>query len=121
MNPKDVKIRYTKGKGPGGQHKNKTESCVIALHVPTGIEVRVDGRCQHRNRRNALRLLDSRVRESHNRRNAARKKSIRDKAIHNRTRVRTYDYSTGQVIDHRTGKRASLKDILMKGQLEKLR
>lgn len=121
MNLKDVEFQYTKGKGPGGQHKNKTESCVIATHVPTGIRVRVDGRCQHRNRRDALRLLDERTRESRESADAARRKNLRDRAIHDRTRVRTYDFSTGQVIDHRTGKRASIKDILVKGKLEKLR
>ena len=36
---KDIKIEFTKGKGPGGQHRNKTESAVRVTHIPTGISV----------------------------------------------------------------------------------
>ena len=35
---KDFKIKVTKGTGPGGQHKNKTESCVTITHIPTGLK-----------------------------------------------------------------------------------
>lgn len=57
MNKKDVKIETFRGKGKGGQHKNKTDSCVRATHIPTGISVTIDGRDQHKNKREALRRL----------------------------------------------------------------
>jgi peptide chain release factor 1 len=117
----DITFRYTRGKGPGGQHKNKTDSCVVAKHVPTGIEVRVDGRNQHRNKRVAVRRLNKAVAAESDKLKAKRKKARRDHAIANEERIRTYDFSLGVVIDHRTERRASLKDILVKGKLEKLR
>ncbi len=35
----DVEVEYFRGSGPGGQHRNKTESGVRLTHVPTGIVV----------------------------------------------------------------------------------
>lgn len=119
MIPKsDMKIETIRGKGPGGQHKNKTDSMVRITHIPTGIVVSVDGRHQHRNRKKAIAELERRLRESKLEQQAARKKANRDARIHDRTTVRTYDFSRGVVKDHRTGKTASLKNILEKGKLE---
>lgn len=36
-------------------------------------------------------------------------------------RVRTYDFKSGIVRDHRTGKQASIKEVLVKGNIEKLK
>lgn len=114
-------FRYTRGQGPGGQHKNKTDSCVIATHKPTGIEVKCDGRNQHQNKRAAIKQLEARVKEHWEQQKAKQRKKQRDERIRNTTRVRTYDFSRGVVTDHRSGKTASLKDILEKGMLYKLR
>ena len=47
----DVRFEAFRAGGPGGQHQNKTESAVRAVHLPTGLSVVVrDGRSQHRNR-----------------------------------------------------------------------
>jgi peptide chain release factor len=44
--------------GPGGQHQNKTESAVRAVHMPTGLAVVArEGRSQHRNRAVAIERL----------------------------------------------------------------
>lgn len=121
MLPKtDVKLEYTKGKGPGGQHKNKVETMVRATHIPTGIVATVDGRHRHRNVKQALAELERRVRELKLSQQAAHKKANRDAKIHDRTVVRTYDYSRSVVRDHRTGKTASLKQIMKKGRLDLL-
>ncbi|HVO18292.1 MAG TPA: peptide chain release factor-like protein [Anaeromyxobacter sp.] len=49
------------GSGPGGQHRNKTESAVRLRHLPTGLEVTAtERRSQARNRGAALaRLRDA--------------------------------------------------------------
>jgi len=59
----DINVFYTKGTGPGGQHKNKTQSCVNMVHIPTGIKVMVDGRNQHHNYDGALKELKKRLKD----------------------------------------------------------
>lgn len=121
LRKKDIKIETKRGEGPGGQHRNMTDSCVVATHTPTGISVKIDERNQHANKRKAIAELTRRVDEHFAGMKARRKKARRDAAIHEHNRIRTYDFRTGVVTDHRSGKKASLKDVLFKGQLEKLR
>jgi protein subunit release factor B len=52
---KDCDVETYRGSGPGGQHRNKTESAVRMTHRPSGIvRVASDDRSQLRNRRIAL-------------------------------------------------------------------
>jgi peptide chain release factor len=54
----DVHFEAMRAGGPGGQHQNKTESAVRAVHRPTGLSVVArDGRSQHRNKALALARL----------------------------------------------------------------
>jgi peptide chain release factor 1 len=117
----EVIIRYSRGTGPGGQHKNKTESCVELTHVPTGITVREDGRKRHQNEKIAFKELNRRVNKRADDFNAAIRKQRREHAIRNETRVRTYNFTSGVVTDHRSNKTASIKSVLVKGQIDKLR
>lgn len=49
--------RY-RASGPGGQHRNKTESAIRLIHRPTGITVTAtERRSQHENRSTAIRRL----------------------------------------------------------------
>jgi len=58
LNPDDVTEHFIRGTGKGGQKKNKTSSMVQLVHLPTGIEVRVQRyREQHLNRLAAWKLL----------------------------------------------------------------
>ena len=58
----EVKVTTFKASGPGGQHRNKTESAVRMTHLPTGITViAAESRSQHRNRAVALERLRSRL------------------------------------------------------------
>ncbi len=56
----EVEITAFKSGGPGGQHKNKTESAVRIKHLPTGIiVVATESRSQIKNRELAWqRLID---------------------------------------------------------------
>ncbi|GLH82415.1 peptide chain release factor H [Bradyrhizobium sp. SSBR45G] len=63
----DVRFESFRAGGPGGQHQNKTESAVRAVHLPSGLTaIARDGRSQHRNKALALArlaaLLDGRAR-----------------------------------------------------------
>lgn len=56
----DVRFEAFRAGGAGGQHQNKTESAVRAVHVPSGLAVVVrDQRSQHRNKARALERLDA--------------------------------------------------------------
>jgi peptide chain release factor len=64
--PADVRFEAFRAGGPGGQHQNKTESAVRAVHVPTGLAVVARGqRSQHRNKAEALERLAQLLRLGH--------------------------------------------------------
>ena len=58
----EVTVTTFKASGPGGQHRNKTESAVRVTHVPTGVTViAAESRSQHRNRVVAMERLRQRL------------------------------------------------------------
>ena len=58
MREADIDETFVRGSGPGGQHVNKTSTCVMLVHGPTGISVRCQAsRSQGLNRFYARRLL----------------------------------------------------------------
>lgn len=118
MDKKDLKIERITGTGPGGQHRNKTASCVRVTHLPTGISVCIDGRHQGKNLKVALKELERRLLEAKEQAKAEAKKARRDYAIRNEETIRHYDFKRGLVKDLRTGKEASIKDVLVKGMIE---
>ncbi|MBD2783619.1 peptide chain release factor H [Xenorhabdus sp. DI] len=64
MMESDIRFERSKASGPGGQHVNKTESAVRAVHIASGISVKVQSeRSQHANRRLARLLLGYKLRQ----------------------------------------------------------
>lgn len=60
---REIVISVYRASGPGGQHRNKTESAVRILHRPSGLIVlATEHRSQHRNRKLAMERLISRLR-----------------------------------------------------------
>jgi protein subunit release factor B len=60
----EIIIDYYRASGPGGQHRNTTDSAVRIRHLPTGITVQAaDSRSQHRNREIALERLAAALRK----------------------------------------------------------
>ena len=58
----EIEEQFTRSGGPGGQHVNKTSTCVILVHRPTGISVRCqEERSQALNRFLARRMLLDRI------------------------------------------------------------
>jgi len=120
LNESDVDIQTTRGSGPGGQHRNKTDSCVVATHKPTGLRVRVDMRSQHQSRSVALQILAAKLNEAEE----GRAREARDAARRGQVgtgmrgdKIRTYRTQDDRVTDHRTNKTWSLKSWL-RGQWE---
>lgn len=122
IDSRDVEEFVQRGSGPGGQHRNKTESCVRLRHNPTGIDVRIDMRSQHRSRALAKAVLEDRV--MRHERHAHREALNADRALQigsgmRGDKIRTYRQQDDVVIDHRTGRKARLSDVL-RGKLDKL-
>jgi len=64
INPADISEDFIRGSGKGGQKINKTSSCVLLRHQPTGIEVRCQKhREQSANRLSAYKLLILKIEE----------------------------------------------------------
>jgi peptide chain release factor 1 len=111
----EYRLETTRGTGPGGQHRNTTDSTVVVTHEATGIKVVRNGRCQHKNKEEALVELKKRVndfyRNGHdNIATEQRKEQIGEGGRSDKRR--TYRVKDSIVVDHITNKTASLKDIL---------
>jgi len=113
----EIKIIVTKGSGPGGQHRNKTETDITIRHLPTGIETKnCETRSKIRNIELAKKQLNQKLIaiatiQSHNDLNSKRQDAVFSK------RIRTYNFKRKEVINHLNGKKAPLQDVL-NGKLE---
>lgn len=62
VDEKDFIIQTTRSSGPGGQHLNKTESAVKAVHSHSGISVTIrDSRSQFQNKKLAIQRLHQKL------------------------------------------------------------
>jgi len=62
MNDKDIRIDYFRASGPGGQHRNKSETGVRLTHLPSGIVVTAtESRSRHQNLRHAFARLEAKL------------------------------------------------------------
>lgn len=112
IDPRDVDVTTARGSGPGGQNRNKTESCVIVTHKPTGIQVRIDNeRSQHQNKATAMKVLAAKLYQQSAMLAQVSKNDQRKQQVGSGMRgdkVRTYREQDDQVTDHRSGKRWQL-------------
>lgn len=122
LRDEDIDMQFTRDTGPGGQHRNKTESCVVLTHRPTGIQAKSAQRCQHANRRQARAVLEARVAEHFQQLRDQRERSCRRQQVGSGQRgdkVRTYCAQHGVVTDHRSQRKAPLRAVVA-GRLEEL-
>lgn len=116
---RDIETFISRDSGPGGQHRNTTDSCVVMRHRPTGIEAKSAAKSQHRNRAMARQMLEVRVAAHHAKEAATKAASERRQMVGSGMRgdkVRTYRTRDDQVTDHRSGRKMRLQDVL-KGYL----
>jgi peptide chain release factor 2 len=104
---KDVREETMRAGGAGGQHVNKTESCVRIVHLATGIEVKCQNeRSQHQNRAMARKMILARlVRLEEEKREAADAVKYKNRAkVGFGSQIRNYFlHPTQRVKDSRTG------------------
>lgn len=118
---KDIQFEPVKGGiHAGGQHANKNATGVRATHIPTGIVCVIRGRSLQNSKRKAVAAIRKRVKLEEKKAGDRDRKAQWKKAIKDRTIIRTYSYPRGEVIDHRTGETAPLKQVVEKGNLDLL-
>ena len=121
INPADLRIDTFRASGAGGQHINKTDSAVRITHLPTGIVAECqDGRSQHSNKAQALRVLTARIQEKDRSERAAKDAAERKGLIGSgdrSDRIRTYNFPQGRLTDHRINLTLYKLQFIMDGDL----
>jgi peptide chain release factor 1 len=124
INNADLRIDTFRASGAGGQHINKTDSAVRLTHIPTGIVVECqDGRSQHQNKAQAMRVLATRIMDGQMREKQAKEAATRKSLIGSgdrSERIRTYNYPQGRMTDHRINLTLYKLDFIMDGELSEL-
>lgn len=105
IDAKDLKFDTKRSSGAGGQHVNKTESCAIVTHIPTGLVVECqEERNQVVNRERALKKLRTLLLLKKKDMLAAEQDQTRKKQVSSADRsekVRTYQFVQDRITDHR--------------------
>ena len=122
LNPADLRIDTFRASGAGGQHINKTDSAVRVVHLPTGIVAECqDGRSQHSNKAQALRVLQARLEEKERHERATKEAAERKGLIGSgdrSDRIRTYNFPQGRLTDHRINLTLYKLGLVMEGDLD---
>ena len=124
IDEKDLKIDTFRSSGAGGQHVNKTESCIRMTHIPTGIVVTCqDERSQLKNREKAMKVMKSRLYDYYNTRYRneydANRKSLVGTGDRSE-RIRTYNFPQGRITDHRIGYTVYTLEQFLEGDIGEL-
>ena len=111
---KDLRIDLYHSGGAGGQNVNKVETAVRITHIPTGITAACqDERSQLKNKKRALDILGKKLEVYYKKqKEVALSRERKEKLAEARRndKMRTYDYITGEITDHRTGNTIKLSE-----------
>ena len=122
INPADIEMQVYRSSGAGGQHINKTDSAVRMVHKPTGLVATCqNGRSQHENREEALRILKSRLYQQMIEEQEAKLAEIRGEQQANEwgSQIRSYVMHPYSLVkDHRSGYETSNVQGVMDGDLD---
>jgi peptide chain release factor 1 len=118
----DVRVDTFCASGHGGQSVNTTKSAVRVTHLPTGVVASCqDGKSQHENKANALKVLKARIYEKMLEEKQEKEGKERLSKIGSGDRsekIRTYNYPQNRVTDHRIGYTIQQLDRVVEGKLE---
>jgi protein subunit release factor A len=103
---KDFRVDTYRGTGPGGQHRNKTDSCVRITHIATGLVASAcDSRKQAQNKKTAFEKLAKLIL-------AHVKEQYQTKRHRSTVTVRTYHGADNRVKDHLSGLEQPYLEVL---------
>ena len=124
LNSNDLDITFQTGRQKsGGQNVNKVASACRCVHKPSGLSVFINGRDQHSNKRDAIRILTVRVNQQKNDKQEQDYGRIRKEHLGNGNRGekrRTYCFIDSRVTDHILGTKTSNIKEVMKGNFKLL-
>ncbi|MEG1474724.1 MAG: peptide chain release factor 2 [Longicatena sp.] len=122
IKPDDLIFETKRASGAGGQHVNKTDSAVRLVHKPTGLVATCqNGRSQHENREEALRVLKSRIYQQMIEEQEAKLAKIKgeQKLIEWGSQIRSYVFHPYSMVkDHRSNYETSDVHGVMDGDLD---
>lgn len=118
----DLIVETKRASGAGGQHVNRTDSAVRIVHKPTGLVATCqNGRSQHDNREEALRILKSRLYQKMIEEQEAKMAEIKgeQKLIEWGSQIRSYVFHPYSMVkDHRSNYETSDTKKVMDGELD---
>ncbi|MBP3852979.1 MAG: peptide chain release factor 2 [Erysipelotrichaceae bacterium] len=122
IKPEDIEVETKRASGAGGQHINKTDSAVRIVHKPTGIVATCqNGRSQHENREEAMRILKSRLYQKEIEEKEKKLAEIKGEQAANEwgSQIRNYVmHPYSMVKDVRTGVETSQVQSVLDGDLD---
>ena len=122
INKADLKVDTFRASGAGGQHVNKTDSAIRITHIPSGVVVECqDQRSQHKNRAQAMSVLQARLQQAEDEKRRSAEESSRRNLVASgdrSERIRTYNYPQGRMSDHRINLTLYRLGEVMEGSLD---
>ena len=122
INPDDLRIDVYRSSGAGGQNVQKNATAVRITHIPTGIVVTCQNeRSQTQNRKNAMRVLRSRLVEIQEEQHAATLTELRGEYTKAEwgSQIRSYVLHPYQMVkDHRTDYEVGNAQGVLNGDLD---
>ncbi len=122
INKADLKIDTFRASGAGGQHVNKTDSAIRITHIPSGVVVECqDQRSQHKNRAQAMSVLQARLQQAEDEQRRGEEESSRRNLVASgdrSERIRTYNFPQGRMSDHRINLTLYRLNDIMEGNLQ---
>ncbi|PCI59365.1 MAG: peptide chain release factor 1 [Gammaproteobacteria bacterium] len=122
INKADLRIDTFRASGAGGQHVNKTDSAIRITHIPSGVVVECqDQRSQHKNRAQAMSVLQARLQQAEDEKRRSEEESSRRNLVASgdrSERIRTYNFPQGRMSDHRINLTLYRLNEIMEGNLQ---